>query len=58
MSKLRVDNSRASDWVTFVDEQRVIAPGKKRMREANHALSSREAYVGYKTLYEMVQDNP
>ena len=46
ISKLRADNSRASDWVTFVDDQRLVAQGKDRMREASHALSTREAYVG------------
>lgn len=46
IGKFRADNSRASDWVTFVDDQRLVAQGSDRMREASHALSTREAYVG------------
>ena len=44
--KVREDGTIASDFATFVDDQRLAASGSKRMTEAGHALSSREAYLG------------
>jgi len=44
--RLRNDGSLASDFVTFVDDQRLAAAGYDRMIEAGHTLSVREAYLG------------
>ena len=46
ISKRREDGSLASDFVCFVDDQRVAAAGKKRLAAAGHTLSSRESYLG------------
>ena len=46
LSKRRKDGSMASDYVQFVDDQRLAAAGEKRMLEAGHTLSTREAYLG------------
>lgn len=46
ITKRRKDGSLASDFVCFVDDQRLGASNSKRMREAGHALSTREAYLG------------
>ena len=46
ISKRRADNSRASDFVCFVDDQRITGEGEERVEEAGHALSTRESYLG------------
>jgi len=46
ISKRRKDGSLASDFVCFVDDQRLAAAGKERIISAGHALSSLESYVG------------
>ena len=46
IAKVREDGTLASDFATFVDDQRLAASGSERMDEAGHALSSREAYLG------------
>ena len=46
ISRLRKDGTLASDFVTFVDDQRLAAAGRDRMIEAGHTLSVREAYLG------------
>ena len=44
--KIREDGTLASDYVQFVDDQRLGAAGSERMTEAGHTLSTREAYLG------------
>ncbi len=46
IAKIREDGTLASDFAQFVDDQRLAASGSKRMEEAGHTLSSREAYLG------------
>ncbi len=46
ISKRRKDGSLASDYVTFVDDLRLAAEGRKRIAELGHTISTREAYVG------------
>jgi hypothetical protein len=46
ISKRRADNSRASDFVCFVDDQRITGEGEERVAEAGHELSTRESYLG------------
>ena len=46
ITKRRADNSLASDFVCFVDDQRVTGMGSDRIKEAGHAISTREAYLG------------
>ena len=44
--QLRADNSEASNLTSFVDDQRVTGEGSTRVREAGHAISTRESYMG------------
>ena len=44
--RVREDGTLASDFVTFVDDQRVCGAGPQRTKEAGHTLSTREAYLG------------
>ena len=46
ISKRRQDGSLADDFATFVDDQRVNAGSPKRVKEAGHAISTRESYLG------------
>ena len=43
ITKRWADNSHASDFVFFVDDQRLTGEGKERILEAGHALSTRES---------------
>ena len=44
--KVRRDGSMASDFVSFMDDQRICATGEARVNEAGHTLSTRESYLG------------
>lgn len=46
ITKQRVDGTLASDMVTFVDDERMVGGSEERLREAGHALSTRESYLG------------
>ncbi len=46
LTKRRKDGTLASDLVDFVDDERVVGSGEDRVREAGHALSTRESYLG------------
>jgi len=46
ISKRRLDNSLASDFVCFIDDQRLAGSTSERITEAGHALSLRESYLG------------
>ena len=46
LSKRRTDGTLVSDFVCFVDDQRLAAASSKCMTEAGHTLSSCEAYLG------------
>ena len=46
ITKRRADKSLASDFVVFVDDERVVGSGVDRVAEAGHALSTRESYLG------------
>ena len=46
ISKRRKDGSLASDFATFVDDQRVVGGSHERVKEAGHAISTRESYLG------------
>ena len=46
IAKIRDDGTLASDFAQFVDGQRLAASGSKKVDEAGHTLSSREAYLG------------
>ncbi len=44
--KRRLDNSFASNFVCFVDDQWITGVGRQRLDEARHAISTRESYLG------------
>jgi len=44
--KVRKDGTMASDFISFMDDQRICAGGELRVNEAGHTLSTRESYVG------------
>ena len=46
ITKRRQDGTLASDMVDFVDDERVVGSNAERVREAGHALSTRESYLG------------
>jgi len=46
VTKRRADGSLASDYLTFVDDLRLAAEGRRRMAELGHTISTREAYLG------------
>jgi hypothetical protein len=46
ISKRRTDGSLASDFVCFVDDQRISGQGRERVLVAGHAISSQESYLG------------
>ena len=46
ITKRRPDGLLASNIVTFVDNQRLGVSREERMKEAGHAISTREAYLG------------
>ena len=46
ISKRRKDGSLVSDFVCFVDDQRLVGAGRGRVVDAGHTLSSRESYMG------------
>ena len=46
ISKRRQDGTLASDFVCFMDDQRITGAGDDRIIEAGHTLSSRESYLG------------
>jgi hypothetical protein len=45
VSKRRKDGSLASDFVCFVNDQRVTGEGKEGVAAAGHAISTRESYL-------------
>ena len=49
ITKRRANNSLASSFVCFIDDQRVTGMGSDRIREVGHAISTREAYLGLQT---------
>jgi hypothetical protein len=51
ISKHRTDDSLASNFVTFVDNLRVVAQGQVRVTEAGHTVSIKEAYLGIRELF-------
>ena len=46
ITKRRADGSLASDLVDFVDDERITGSGSERVRQAGHAVSTRESYLG------------
>jgi hypothetical protein len=46
LSKQRCNGSLASNFVCFIDDQRITGEGSERVVEAGHTLSSQEAYLG------------
>ena len=46
ISKRRNDGSLASDFVCFVDDLRITGQGSQQVREAGHAISSWQSYLG------------
>ena len=46
ISKRRNDGSLASDMVVFVDDKRIAGSGPARVKDAGHASSTRESYLG------------
>ena len=44
--KRRANGLLASNYVTFVDDLRLAAEGRRRMAELGHTISTREAYLG------------
>jgi hypothetical protein len=51
ISKCRNNRTLASDFVCFVDDLRITGQGRWQVREAGHAISSRQSYLGFKMLY-------
>ena len=46
VTKRRAGGLLVSDYVTFVDDLRLAAKGRRRMAELGHTISTREAYLG------------
>ena len=46
ITKRRRDESLASDLVGFVDDERIEGSRSERVRQAGHAVSTRESYLG------------
>jgi hypothetical protein len=46
LTKRRKDGTLASDFVVFVDDERVAGSSVDRLSSAGHTLSSRESYLG------------
>ena len=46
ISKRREDDTLASDFATFIDDQRLAGASEERVIQAGHALSTRESYLG------------
>jgi hypothetical protein len=46
ISKQRKDTSLASNMVRFADDQCVMGSSEERVKEAEHAISTRESYLG------------
>ena len=46
ISKRRNDESLASDFVCFADDLRITGQGSQRVREAGHAISSHQSFLG------------
>jgi hypothetical protein len=46
ITKMQTDNSLASNFVCFVDNQRVTGHKSRRVREVGNAISTRESYLG------------
>ena len=46
ISKRRTEKSLASDFVCFIDDQRLAGANSKRIAEAGYALSLRASYLG------------
>ena len=46
ISKRRDDGSLVSDFVCFIDDQRLATGSGERIRAAGHTLSSHESYLG------------
>ena len=57
ITKRRTKNSLDSNFVCFVDDQRVTGMGSDRIREAGHAISTREAYLGLQDALQKVRHN-
>jgi hypothetical protein len=48
-SKRRAKFSLAIYFICFVDDQHATGSGKERVREAGHAISTQESYLGRMT---------
>ncbi len=46
ISKRRSDGPLASNFVCFVDDQRILGEGREQVVAAGHAISSRKSYLG------------
>ncbi len=57
ISKRRADNLLASNFVCFVDDQRITGSSKERVREAGHAISTREGYLGLQDVLKIQVPN-
>jgi hypothetical protein len=55
ISKRRKDNSLASNFVCFVDNQRVTASSSARVVKAGHAISTKESYLGIQDALQKIQ---
>ncbi len=55
ISKRRHNRSLASNFVCFVDNQRVMGEGGEQVVKAEHALSSRESYLGLQDALRMIR---
>ena len=57
ITKRIADNSLASNFVCFVDNKQITGMGSNRIREASHAISTREANLGLQDALQKVQHN-
>jgi hypothetical protein len=55
ITKMGPDNSLASDFVCFVDNQRIAGHRSRKVREAGHAISTRESYLVLQDALRKVQ---
>jgi hypothetical protein len=55
ISKRRSDGSLASNFICFVDDQRVSGEGREQVVAAGHTISSRKSYLGIQDVLRKLQ---
>jgi hypothetical protein len=55
ISKRRLDSSLASNFICFVDNQRILGEGREQVVVAGHAISLRKSYLGIQDALRKLQ---